>query len=315
MVEADRRGVQLVDLLEQDLPPTHRANLRQLLAAGAVRLNGEVVLSSRRLRTGDIVQVAEVATLPARRAAARQLPEVCFESATALVVAKPAGMPVVPDRSGTDLGLHGLLETLRPGADLRVVHRLDRDTSGCLLLAKGLDAARHFDLQFRDALVRKTYLAVVHGVPVPESFPIEAWLGPDPRRPGKVVTGAVGEDGFKAACTEGAVRRALGRHALLELRPRTGRSHQLRAHLRSIGHPIVGDADYGGAPLLLSELKRGYKLRAGVAERPMLGRMFLHAMALAFTDLDGTPVAVEIALPDDLATALQKLERFDRGRR
>jgi RluA family pseudouridine synthase len=224
-------------------------------------------------------------------------------------------VPTVPDRSGREGGVHGLLERLRPAGDLRIVHRLDRDTSGCLLLAKGLLAARHFDLQFREGRVHKTYVALVHGVPAAERFTIDAWLGPDRRRPGKVVAAAAAARGFRAACTEVVRRRAFSQYALLELHPRTGRGHQLRVHLQSVGHPIVGDRDYGGEPLLLSGLKAGYKLRKGVRERPLADRMFLHAERVAFTDLDGTAVEVEAPLPPDLTTTLQKLERFDQGRR
>jgi 23S rRNA pseudouridine955/2504/2580 synthase len=304
----------LADLLERELPPTDRRNLRQLIGEGAVRVNGEVVLANRRLRLGDVVQVAAV-DLPGRAKSARALPEVVFESATALVVAKPAGVPVVPDRSGADRGLHGQFEALRPGADLRVVHRLDRDTSGCLLLAKGLAAAQHFDVQFREGLVHKRYVALVHGVPVAQTFTIDAWLGPDSRRPGKVVASPGQAPGFREARTEAVIRSVLGQQTLLQLHPHTGRSHQLRVHLQSIGHPIVGDADYGGAPLMLSLVKRGYKHRPGVPERPLLARMFLHAEGLSFHDVDGTPVSVEVPLAADLAMALQKLERFDEGRR
>lgn len=314
VVEPPLRGVLLADLLERELPPTDRANLRQLIGEGSVRVNGEVVLANRRLRIGDVVQVANV-DLPGRAKPPRALPEVVFESATALVVGKPAGVPVVPDRSGADRGLHGQFEALRPGADLRVVHRLDRDTSGCLLLAKGLQAAQHFDVQFREGLVHKRYVALVHGVPLQPDFSIDAWLGPDPKRPGKVVASPGPAPGFRQAHTAVHVRTALGQQALLELRPRTGRSHQLRVHLQSIGHPIVGDADYGGAPLLLSHVKRGYKQRPGVPERPLLARMFLHAEGLSFADVDGTQVSVDVPLPADLAMALQKLERFDEGRR
>lgn len=314
MVEADLRGVQLADLLERELPPTHRANLRHLLGAGQVRVNGEVVLASRRLRVGDVVQVA-IADLPPRTPAASSLPEVLFESATALVIGKAAGIPVVPDRSGQNPGIHGLIEDLRPGADLRIVHRLDRDTSGCLLLGKGVEAARHFDVQFRESLVKKRYLALVHGVPLQAEFAIDAWLGPDPRRPGKVLAADREKPGYRDAHTDVRLVAGYGNHALLECRPRTGRGHQLRVHLASVGHAIVGDADYGGAPLLLSAIKRGYKLRPGVAERPLFGRMFLHAEGLAFADVDGTQVAVETPLPEDLAKALKQLERFDQGRR
>lgn len=314
VVEPELRGIHLLDLLEQELPATDRRRVRELLGSGAVRVNGAEVLSDRRLRLGDVVQVS-VPELPARRAEGRPLPPVLFESGSALVIAKPAGVPVVPDRSGQDPGLHGRFEELRPGADLRVVHRLDRDTSGCLVLAKGLEAARHFDEMFRSGRMAKRYVALVHGVPGAAEFAMDAWLGPDPRRPGKVIAAAEERPGFRSAHTDARVVQSMSRHALLELRPGTGRGHQLRVHLQFAGHPIVGDLDYGGSPLLLSDLKRGYKLRSGVVERPLLARMFLHAAALTFPDLDGSPVSVEAPLPDDLAMALQKIERFDAGRR
>lgn len=314
MVDAELRNVQLVDLLERNLPPTRRQGLRQLLGAGRVRVNGETVLTNRRLRAGDVVQVG-CAELPPPGRPRADLPEVKFESASALVIDKPAGVPVVPDRSGHQRGIHGLLGQLRPGADLRIVHRLDRDTSGCLLLGVGHAASRHFDVQFREGKVQKRYFALVHGVPASPAFAVDAWLGPDPARPGKVVAADQERPGFRRAHTDVELVRAFSRHALLALRPTTGRGHQLRVHLRSVGHPIVGDLDYGGSQPLLSEFKRGYKLRAGVVERPLLERMFLHAASLAFTDLDGSPVAVDAPLPGDLATVLQKLERFDEGRR
>ena len=100
-------------------------------------------------------------------------------------------------------------------------------------------------------------------------------------------------------------------HTLVELEPETGRSHQLRVHLQAIGHPIAGDEDYGGEPLLLSRWKRRYKLRTGVVERPLLERMFLHAERLAFVDLDGTAVEVEAPMPDDLQKALRKVAEHD----
>jgi RluA family pseudouridine synthase len=277
-------------------------------------VNGECCLADRGLHGGDVVQVAAGRVpnpRPAERIAA--LP-VVFESAGCLVVHKPAGITTVPDRAGSLASVHARLEELRPGADLRIVHRLDRDTSGCLILAKGLAAAQHFDRQFRDGWVHKTYTALVHGVPA-AGFAVDAWLEPDPRRPGKMVASAMAGPGRKEAHTD--VRRtvAFARHALLELRPTTGRSHQLRVHLQFAGHPIVGDADYGGAPLLLSQLKPGYKLRKGVAERPLTPRMFLHAGRIAFHDLDGTTVDVDSPLPEDLTLALRKLEALDHRRR
>lgn len=290
-------------------------DLRHLLGSGGVSVNGETCLADRALRASDVVQVAAVPTPrePPHRAA--RMPAVLHESASLLVIDKPPGLTTVPDRSGKEAGVHGLLPQLRPHDDLRIVHRLDRDTSGCLLLAKGLAAARHFDEQFRDHLVGKTYVALCHGVPTAAEFAISAWLGPDRRRPGKVVAAAGELPTYRSALTRVVQRHAFARHALLGLQPATGRTHQLRVHLQFVGHPIVGDVDYGGAPLLLSALKSGYKLRAGVVERPLCDRMFLHAERVVCRDVDGSEIDVTAPLPEDLQVALRQLHNFDDRRR
>lgn len=315
------RAVDLLDFLAEARPTLHHQTLRQWLAAGDIRVNGVEVLHTVRVRAGDVVEVPtdrtdqRPAPAVAHQTTPRGLPPVLWESPSALVLAKPAGVPVVPDRSGADRGLHGQFEALRPGADLRVVHRLDRDTSGCLLLAKGLAAAQHFDAQFQNQAVHKTYLALVLGVPSEARFAIDAWLGPDPRRPGKVVASASERRGYRSAHSDVEVLESFGRAALCAVLPRTGRSHQIRVHLQSVGHPIYGDRDYGGPELLLSEWKPGYKLRPGVAERPVLARLFLHSQRLAAQDLDGQPFAVEAPLPEDLERALALLRRHGTRRR
>ena len=316
MLEHEDAGIQLLDLLQRDLPGVHLVDLRGLITAGEIRLNGEVCLRDCRLRCSDVVEVChEPAPRPAPRVSTAALPTVLHESASALVIAKPAGLPTVPDRTGVERGVHGLLPALRPDADLRIVHRLDRDTSGCLVLAKGLAAARHFDEQFRLGRVQKTYAALVHGVVHREQFAIDHWLGPDPRRPGKVVASTREQGGFRQAHTEVHRRQAHAHFTLLALRPTTGRSHQLRVHLQAAGHPIVADVDYGGEMLLLSRLKPGYKSKKGVAERPLLARMFLHAEQIVFSELDGGEVRVEAPWPDDLTMAYERVMAFDEPRR
>jgi len=304
-------GVLLQDFLARVLPDVDRARLRGIQARGGVRVNGMPATRNRRLAAFDHVELrAEPGDLAPRPKAADAPIGVLYASATALVVDKPAGLTTVPDRSGTEGGVHARLHELRPDGDLRIVHRLDRQTSGCLLLADGLAAAQHFDAAFRAHAVHKRYLALVHGALARSEFAIDKWLGPDPRRPGRMKTAATARKGYRAARTRGEVAQALGDLTLLRLYPETGRSHQLRAHLAAIGHPIVGDTDYGGRPLLLSEHKHGYKLRRGVAERPLLARPFLHSEQIEFIDVDGTPVCVEAPLPEDLRTALLRLARL-----
>ncbi|MBZ0151660.1 MAG: RluA family pseudouridine synthase [Planctomycetes bacterium] len=316
VVERGLAHARLEDFLCGQLQGVRRLAVRQAIQAGQVRVNGESCVANRSLRVNDVVQLA-VAPEPAlaEPTADPTAWSVRFESASALVIDKPAGLTTVPDRSGVQRGLYGGLEALRPGADLRIVHRLDRDTSGCLLLAKGIDAARHFDAEFRAGRVRKVYVALVQGVPAASQFAIDAWLGPDRSRGGKVVASDGERKGYRPAHTDVSLRQAFAQHALLELRPTTGRSHQLRVHLQSVGLPIAGDRDYGGEPLLLSRLKPGYKLRPGVVERPLAQRMFLHAERLTFHDVDGREVVVEAPLPEDLAVALRQVQNFADRRR
>lgn len=335
------RGVLLHDFLQRAFPRAALVALRQAVGAGLVRRNGMVELRNVKLRGGDVVELrADPAGLRQRPrpgrgahgtragagpgagaadgAGATEL-AVLAETAHALVVAKPAGLPTVPDRSGEDQGLWGLLDALRPGADLRIVHRLDRDTSGCLLLAKGVEAARHFDRAFQERAVTKEYLALVHGELFANERQIDLPLGPDRRRPGKVVAArsasAVGQRGFREARTTVRVAERFAGYTLLRLAPATGRGHQLRVHCNAIGHPIVGDADYGGEPLLLSHLKPDFKLRPGQTETPLLARMFLHAASLSCQDVDGADLAAAAPLPDDLARALDKVRRHRAARR
>jgi 23S rRNA pseudouridine955/2504/2580 synthase len=311
-------GVLLMDFLAVSYPSVDRAALRGLQAEGRVYVNGMPAAPQARLSPFDYVEVraAESELVLHRGRGEPEEPSlrVLVETAHVLVLDKPAGETVVPDRSGEDAGIHGMLPALRPGQDLRIVHRLDRDTSGCLVLGKGLEAARHLDAQFRERKVEKTYLALVHGAMSREECDVESFLGPDPRRPGKVVSSPRMRDGFKPARTRVSVEQAFARHTLTRLMPETGRSHQLRVHLQSIGHPIVGDADYGGEPLLLSQLKRGYKLRPGMQERPLLERMFLHACSVAFDDVDGARVEANAPLPEDLQRALDKVTNFGAAR-
>ncbi len=312
-MERPLAGVRLHDLLARAWPDTHRQELRQLVASGEVSVNGEVCVHDTRLRVGDVVTVSSRPRERARatdgqKATAQALP-VLAETETVLVVAKPAGLPSVPTRDGREPGVHGRLKALREDGELRIAHRLDRDTSGCLVLAKGLEAARHLDAQFRERKVEKVYVALVSGVPHEDELSFDQWLGPDRRRPGMVVASDRERKGFRAAHTTARVRARYARHALLELRPTTGRGHQLRVHLQSAGHPIVGDESYGGERLLLSRLKPDYKKRTGVDERPLLQRMFLHAERVRFHDLDGALVDVAAPMPEDLEVALRHVEK------
>jgi len=271
------------------------------------------------LRVGDVVLLSEPLTRRAPTGSAggrvaEATPEVLLETATMLIVHKPAGMVSAGGGRGSPSALSAVQAT-RPEDDLRAVVRVDREASGCLLLAKGLEAARHGEAELRAGRLQMSYVALVTGVPGSDRIAIDAWLGPDRKRPGRVVAGDRQRSGFRQAHTNVVVRDRFLRHALLELRPQTHRGHQLRVHLASIGHSIVGDEEYGGEGLKLSRLKPGYKIRPGVSERPLLQRVFLHAQHVAFADLDGDNVVVAAPLPDDLSVALRHVAKHTRPRR
>lgn len=324
-VDVEVRGARLVDWLQGQWPEVDRAFLRQLAQDGLVRVNFMDAGPRSRLHPGDHVEItmppgiAEPPLWRAGTSSGRGDSElrILAETDWALVVDKPAGLPTLADRAGKNLGVHGRLAALRPDEDLRIAHRLDKDTSGCLVLAKSLDAARWLDARFRAREVRKEYRALVEGEVFKERFEVRKFLGPDKRRPGLVAVVKEGSKGAREAHTEVEVDERFRGFTWLAVRPRTGRGHQIRVHLKSAGHPIVGDVDYGSkGPLLLSRIKRGYKVRPGLTETPLTGRICLHAARIEVPAPDGAePLVAESPLPDDLDKALDKLRRFAPARR
>lgn len=305
--------MRLDDFLERYWPGVSRPFLRRAIQEGAITVNALASKPWQKLREGDVVGLSlDDVTWPVAAPAPRAEPVVLARFEGLLVLDKPAGVHTVPDRAGRDPGIHGWLAERFPDEDFRVVHRLDHQTSGCLIVARGLEAARWFDREFREGRVEKRYAVLVEGVVHRDRFECRGALGPDRRRPGRVRVVAETDKRARPAHTVVEVRERFRAHTLLDAWPRTGRSHQIRAHLRDAGHPIVADRDYGSRPLELSRIKRGYKARRGVPEKPLLARMFLHAAAVRFRlpDSEEDWVRVEAPLPRDLEIVLAKLRRF-----
>jgi len=264
---------------------------------------------------------------------------VLYEDAALLALDKPGGVMVAPDtydkqKPNLMSAVHRALGT--PAAWVRErhlnflanVHRLDADTSGVLLLAKTREALRAVAKQFHDRTVGKGYLALVAGVPAEDEFAVEMQIGPHPARPWLQTER---RHGGKRTLTRFRVLErfrlpflrsqskgpSLGAVALVQCEPETGRTHQIRVHLQHAGHPILGDALYGGgsrSTLLLSQLKPGYKPHANEAERPLLGRLALHAERLVVVHpVSGTPLELVAPLPKDFQVALKYLRRFAAG--
>lgn len=255
--------------------------------------------------------------------------EVLLHEPRLVVVAKPAGLPTIPSRDEPDCVASRLAAQLgipfsgESDPRIRVVHRLDRGTSGVLLFATDVETQRHLSGQFEHGRVQKVYLALCRGAPPAESGEIDAPIGPHPRRAG--VMAIRHDDEGKPAHTRWRVAERFAHLTLIEAMPATGRTHQIRVHLASIGLPLAIDPRYGSAAgppgattsttgrgdaLYLSEFKRGYK-RAGGAETPLMARLTLHAAQLTFTDGTGAVRTVAAELPKDFRITLQQLRRHD----
>ena len=243
-----------------------------------------------------------------------------------VAVAKPAGLATIPGRGEDDSVLQrlarqlGLPHTGTADPRVRVVHRLDKDTSGVLLFAKNTAAQRHFSYQFQNNTDQKEYHAQVVGRPQHPQGESDAPLGRHPTDPKRMT---VLKRGGRPARTSWTVEETFRGYALLRVFPKTGKTHQIRVHLHHAGLPLAvdplynpprgGDGRGGATPgLLLSNFKRGYRPARGEAERPLIARLTLHAQRLAFLDPAGQHVSLEAPIPKDLRAALNQLRNVGR---
>jgi 23S rRNA pseudouridine1911/1915/1917 synthase len=266
-----------------------RANAERLLADGAVSVDGERRPKSYRLAGGEVVEFEPPAAASATLAPEDLELRVAFEDEHLLVVDKPAGLVVHP-APGHAAGtlVHGLVGRVAGGDRERpgVVHRLDRETSGLLVLARTGEAYRRLQNLVRRRALERHYLALVVGRPRSRRGRIEAPIGRDRHDP---LRQSLDTDTPRDAVTHFEVAELLPQHALLDVRLETGRTHQIRVHLEAIGLPVAGDPVYGRARDLGLE------------------RQFLHAARLAFPHpFTGERVEVESPLPPDLETALER---------
>ena len=292
--EAGRR---LDNFLGAHLGRIPKAAVYRLIRTGQVRVNGKRAKPDTRLEVGDTVRLPPVRAEEAVRASpgARELERfearVIFENDRVLVVDKPAGL-AVHGGSGLSHGLIDIARQARPtAARLDLVHRLDRETSGCLLLAKDARTLRLLNAELAAHDFQKVYLALLQGRMVETRVLVDQPLDIEHREHGE--RHAVVAPSGLPALTEFRVRHRYAAWTLVEARPQTGRTHQIRAHAVHLGHPLAGDRRYGGvdgAPLA----------PAG------LGRLFLHALKLGFP-LDGSIIEVEAPLPPELDRVLAGL--------
>jgi 23S rRNA pseudouridine1911/1915/1917 synthase len=271
-----------------------RSRVQKAIRDGLVSVNKKKINEPDfGVKAGDMVELPEFASddlIPSNLEL-----KVVFENTDLAVIDKPAGLVVHPGAGNKEdtlanalltrfLGIEKVGEPHRPG----IVHRLDEDTSGLIVIAKTQQAYEYLKQAFQDRNVEKEYLALVHGRVAKLHDMIDLPLIKDPNKQ-KMRIGQGSTLSGKVALTEYRVLSAVDLYSLLKVKLHTGRTHQIRAHLSHIGHPIVGDAVYG------------------TQDREIIDRQFLHAHRLKFQLMDGTWLELESELPSDLKQALEKL--------
>ena len=302
----EHAGLRLDAFLASQIDGWSRARLQKLIENEDVLVNGKPSKPSYKLREGDDLEIELTATSTVEFAPENIPIDVVYEDDTLVVVNKPAGLVVHP-AAGTPSGtlanavayhfqrLPGGGNNVRPG----IVHRLDRDTSGLLVVAKTEAALENLSDQFRDRTVFKSYVALVHGRVMSNSGKIDQPLARDPSNRTRMAV----VRGGRNALSLYRVRRTFQRFTLLDVELKTGRTHQIRVHLAWLKHPVVGDETYGGGR---DNTIQDPQLRARIRN---LKRHFLHAEKLAFTH----PVTKEVMkfespLPAELSELLELLD-------
>ena len=292
----DKAGNRLDKFVSENCPGLSRSQAQKLIVDGYVVVNGLMEKASHKTETGEKIEI----TIPPP-APTGLLPEaipvkILYEDADLLVIDKPAGLtvhpaPGHPSHTLVNAVLSHLNEIEDEGDITRpgIVHRLDKDTSGVMLVAKNNVALANLADQFKARTVKKTYITLVKGILRPDKGVIDAPIGRDSGDRKKMAV--TGESRGRAARTNYRVIRYVGKNSLLEIMPETGRTHQIRVHLAAIGYPVFGDITYG-------------------KKSAFLNRQFLHAHKIGFNlPATGKWVEFESPLPEDLEQVLQELDK------
>ncbi|HEY0958577.1 MAG TPA: RluA family pseudouridine synthase [Novosphingobium sp.] len=302
-VQPDDDGVRLDRWFKRHLPQIGFATISRWARTGQIRVDGKRADPADRLAAGQVLRVPpggttpEKGTRPRRELSEEQIERaeamVLTQDRAAIVINKPPGL-ATQGGSGTYEHVDGLLDAFNSeGPRPRLVHRLDKDTSGVLLVARTPGSAAYFSKRFSGRTARKIYWALIVGVPSIEDGLIELPLAKQPGTGGEKMMVDESEHGQPARTRYRVVDRAGNRAAWVELQPLTGRTHQLRVHMAAIGHPIVGDGKYGGQDAFLT----------GSISR----KMHLHARRLIIDHPDGAPLDVTAPLPEHFAASMAQL--------
>ncbi|MGE0754413.1 MAG: RluA family pseudouridine synthase [Alphaproteobacteria bacterium] len=303
-ISAEDEGIRLDRWFKRHKPGIPHALLEKNLRKGNIRLDGKKVKSSDRLQAGQVLSVPPIKIdtarpkqryVPTKEEAAELQSWVLHKDDQVIAINKPSGLPV-QGGSKVKRCLDDMLDALKfDGERPKLTHRLDRDTSGVLLLARTSKAATFLTRQFADKTTQKTYLALVHGTPHPLEGLIEDRLAKGTPEDNDYEIMAPDDDGKPASTWYRVLESLAGKFAVVELSPKTGRTHQLRVHMQSKGCPIVGDRKYGGAT------------EAGLA-LDIEDRLHLHAWKISFQQKNGKMREVVAPLPPHMKTSFKSLE-------
>ncbi|HEY7087599.1 MAG TPA: RluA family pseudouridine synthase [Tepidisphaeraceae bacterium] len=232
---------------------------------------------------------------------------ILHDDADIVAIDKPAGLAAIPGRGEHESVLERLRQQLNH--KLLVVHRLDKDTSGVMVFARHTQAQRNLSHQFQNNTIEKQYLALVAGRPDAAEGDIDAPIGPHPTDPKRM---AVVKHRGRPARTLWKIEQSFRRFTLLRIFPKTGKTHQIRVHLAHIGLPLAVDPLYnpGTVSLCLSQFKRGYRPKPNEPERPLIGRLTLHAEKLSLIHPKGQPLELSAPLPKDFRATLNMLSKY-----
>ncbi|MCC8176875.1 MAG: RluA family pseudouridine synthase [Bacteroidales bacterium] len=305
--------------LKLRLEKSSRNRIQQAAEAGCILVNGKAVKSNYRVKPLDVVQVVMDRPRYEWQIIPQDIPlDIVYEDQDLLVVNKPAGMVVHPGHGNYDGTLiNALAWHLRDNPDydvndprLGLVHRIDKDTSGLLVVAKTPDAKTHLGQQFFDKTTQREYIALVWGIPNPPVGRIEGNIGRDPRDRVKMAVFPPDSNIGKRAVTHYEVIEPLGHVALVKCVLETGRTHQIRAHMAHIGHPLFSDERYGGSRILRGNTSGSYRqfVENCFATCP---RQALHARTLGFTHpRTGQHMFFTAPIPPDLTTLIDRWRNF-----
>jgi len=303
-------GYSIAEFLSKQMLAYSVSTLRKMVYQKIVEVNREIVTDpTQKVRTGDTV-VVEIPKdhVEEYAMAAPELP-ILFENQELLVVNKPAGVPVVAERWNEQNvfkdAIFQHLEESGESAEPNIVHRIDKDASGIVLLAKTKPMHRYLNQLFEERKIKKEYLALVAGVPQQQGR-IELKIAPASRHDSRQIISEFG----KMAITNYQVRESFRDFALLEVNIETGRTHQIRVHLASQGYPLAVDPIYGYRNCLrLSDIKLNYQ-RKSRTEKALIARLTLHAWRVSLILPNQEPLNVEAPIPDDFELILKMLRKY-----